>query len=119
MGTASPAPKGTGTAGRGLWKSITGGFELELHEKAVLAQAVHVADRIAALDAVVDAEGVMHDDPKRGPVAHPALIESRQQRLALARLLTALRLPDTDDQRPQRRGLRGVYRMGVRSGAAS
>lgn len=104
-----PAPKGVEAAGRALWTAITGTYELEEHELATLAQAVKVADRIAALDVVVDAEGVMYDDPRRGPVAHPALVESRQQRLALARLLTGLRLPDTEDQRPQRRGIRGFY----------
>jgi hypothetical protein len=103
--------------GRALWESITGAFDLEPHERSVLAQVVKVADRVAALDAVVDDQGVLSDDPKRGTVAHPALVESRQQRLTLARMLTALRLPDADQRRPQRRGMRGVYRLG-RDGAA-
>src|SRR2546423_10785884 len=103
------APRGLGTAGRGLWVSITGpgAFELERHELVVLGQAARVADRIAALDAVVDAEGVIEEGTGR---AHPALVESRQQRMVLARLLSTLRLPDQLDQRPQRRGgLRGFY----------
>jgi hypothetical protein len=96
-------------AGRALWGSVTGTYTLEQHEAEVLAQACRVADLVAALDAVVDREGVLLADPKRGQIVHPALVEARQQRLSLARLLTALRLPDEGDRRPQRRGLRGVY----------
>jgi hypothetical protein len=107
-------PRGLAGPGRSLWRSIADTYELEQHELAVLEQAARVADRLAALDAVVDSEGVM--EPGRGR-AHPALVESRQQRIALARLLVVLRLPDEDDQRPQRRGMRGAYRMGGRGGA--
>ncbi|HLM07095.1 MAG TPA: hypothetical protein VK402_18085 [Blastococcus sp.] len=44
-------------------------------------------------------------------------MEARQQRIALARLLAALRLPageeEAGDRRPQRRmGVRGVYGVG-------
>ena len=54
---------------------------------------------------------------RRGRRAHPALVEARQQRIALARLLAALRLPageeEAGDRRPQRRmGVRGVYGVG-------
>lgn len=107
------APRGAGTAGRALFRSITEAFELEPHEIAVLGQVVRVADRIAALDALVDAEGVMVE----GKV-HGALVESRLERLALSRMLTALRLPDQADQRPQRRGMRGVYRLAAVNGAS-
>jgi hypothetical protein len=45
------------------------------------------------------------------------LVEARQQRIGLARLLAALRLPageeEADDRRPQRQmGVRGVYGVG-------
>jgi hypothetical protein len=80
---------------------------------SILAQLVRTADRIAALDSIVDIEGVMIDGK-----AHPALIESRLQRLTLARLLTALRLPDLSEERPQRRGMRGVYRLDGARGTA-
>src|SRR5918997_6346817 len=98
--------RGTGAAGRALFKSINDAFELEAHEQAVLGQLVRVADRISDLDSIVDAEGVMVDGR-----AHPALVESRLQRVTLARLLTALRLPDVQNVRPQRRGIRGVYTL--------
>lgn len=61
-------------------------------------------------------------DSPQGTKAHPAAVEARQQRIALARLLAALRLPagaDGDEaqgRRPQRRvGARGVY--GIRGAA--
>lgn len=61
-------------------------------------------------------------DSPQGTKAHPAAVEARAQKIALARLLAALRLPAgaEDDQasgrRPQRRsGPRGVY--GIRGAA--
>lgn len=114
MGEDRP-PRGTGKAGRALWSSITSGFTLEAHERLVLGQAVVVADRIAQLDAVVDELGVVDVSGK----VQPALTESRQQRLTLARLLTALRLPDQADERPQRRPIRGYYRPRVVSGGSN
>ena len=112
MADPKPAP-GTGPAGRSLFKSITSRFDLEPHESAILTQLVRTADRVAELDRIVDAEGVMV-----GGRPHGALVEARLQRLTLARLLTALRLPDVADQRPQRRGIRGVYNLDSARGAS-
>jgi hypothetical protein len=102
-------PAGTGPAGRRLWKAILAEFELAEHEMALLQQAVRVADTCEDLQAVVDAEG-----PLVGGRTHPALVELRAQRLLLARLVVALRVPlgDQEDAQPgrtQRRGIRGVY----------
>jgi hypothetical protein len=66
-----------------------------------------VADRIEALDKAVTRDGVLLDGK-----AHPALVESRLQRVTLGRLVAALRLPDRQDQKPQRRGaFRGTYQL--------
>lgn len=104
-------PKGTGASGRALWRDVMAKYVLEEHETALLREAVRTVDQLDALAAAVDADGAILD----GRV-HPALVESRQLRIALARLLGALRLPagDEDDQRrPQRRvGARGVYAIG-------
>jgi hypothetical protein len=97
-------PRGTGAAGRELWRAVTEEFELEAHEHQILRQAVVVADRISALDACVVRDGVLVD----GGRTNPALIESRLQRITLGRLLSILRLPDLDNRRPQHRpGFRG------------
>jgi hypothetical protein len=104
------------TAGEKLTASVLAVWDLDEHELLQLAQAAKLADRLAALDAIVDDQGVMvagtADTAAR---VHPALIESRQSRIALARLLAALRLP-TDSHgtgRAQRRtGVRGPYNVG-------
>lgn len=73
----------------------------------ILLQATVIADRIRQLDSCVVRDGVLLGDH-----VHPALIESRLQRLALGRLLAVLRLPDKEDHRPQRRGgFRTAYRL--------
>jgi hypothetical protein len=60
----------------------------------------------------VDADG-----PMLGGRPHAALVELRQQRIVLARLVVALRVPlgDQDEEsapaRLQRRGARGVYQL--------
>lgn len=116
------APKGAGPAGRRLWRSIVTGFELAEHELALLRQAVHVADVCEELQKRVDDDGLLVNGR-----THPGLVELRQQRILLARLVVALRVPLADEEdgspepasgagRSQRRGFRGVY--GIR-GAAS
>lgn len=110
-----PAPPELLEGGRRLWQSVTAAYVLEQHEEAMLVQACRTVDTIDALDAVVAVEGIT-STTSQGLRAHPAVVEGRQQRIALARILAALRLPtgtDEDaraDARPQRRsGTRGVY----------
>ncbi len=114
MGTEK-APTGTRAAGKRLWESVVRDYELEEHERALLVEAVRTLDLLTDLEALVRAEGAVIDSPQ-GRKAHPAAVEARQQRIALARLLAALRLPSGDEgdqrasARPQRRvGTRGIY----------
>src|SRR3954451_20168645 len=109
------APNGLRAGGRRLWASVVDAYELEEHETALLVEAVRTVDLLDLLDARVRNEGPIVPSPQ-GDKAHPAAVEARQQRIALARLLAALRLPSGEegDQRasgrPQRRsGARGVY----------
>lgn len=102
-------PNGTGAGGRALWRAVLADFDLDEHEMALLREAVRTVDQ---LDALYDAADTVVVDGGKGPRAHPALVEARQQRIVLARLLAALRLPSGDEaeQRPQRRqGVRGFY----------
>ena len=108
-------PKGTGAAGARLWHSVVDDYELEEHELALLVEAVRTVDVLNELEADVRGTGPIVSSPQ-GDKANPALVEARQQRIALARLLAALRLPageEGDQQssaRPQRRvGVRGIY----------
>ena len=78
-------PRGLGTAGRRLWRSVTGDFELAGHEALILAQACHTADVCEALQRVVARDGPVLEGPE-GSRTHPACRELRQQRITLARL---------------------------------
>jgi len=102
------APRGAKTAGRRLWAAVLAEFDLAEHELVLLRQAVAVADVCELLASIVAADG-----PLRDGKAHPALVELRQQRILLARLIVALRVPlgdeDNEAGRSQYRGPRGVY----------
>jgi hypothetical protein len=107
-------PDGAGPSGLALWRDVLSKYDLEQHEVALLREAVRTLDNLDSLADVVARDGIT-----TGAKVHPALVEARQLRIALARLLGALRLPagDEDDQaagrRPQRRvGARGVYSLG-------
>ncbi len=110
--TAPPTPRGFRTSGRRLWRSVVDSFELDEHELTLLRQACRVADTCDDLQEHVDRDGVVADGK-----AHPALVELRQQRILLARLVVALRVPlgeqedDGEDVAPRTgyKGLRGVY----------
>ena len=110
-------PEGSQRAGRRLWKAVVVDFDLAEHELTLLREAVHVADVCEQLQQLVHEEGLMVEGR-----ANAALVELRMQRILLARLLVALRVPigDAEDagsgDRLQRRGLRGVY--SVRGAAA-
>ena len=104
------APSGLRQSGAELWRAVMVDYVLDEHETTILREACRTADSLDALLALVDAEGLM-SSTSQGPRIHPALVELRQQRLAFARLLTALRIPTGDDTgRTQTRGtVRGVY----------
>ncbi len=116
-----PPPAGMAAAGRLLWRAVLSDFALAEHEMTLLRQACRVADVCDVLAAAVAADGVMMTTRLGEVRVHPGLVELRQQRLALARLVVALRVPlgdQEEDQSPtvsspsarlQRRGLRGVY----------
>jgi hypothetical protein len=100
-------PDGLGQAGLRLWDAVLRRYELAEHEALLLEQACRAADRLEALAAMVEADGLLVEGR-----SHPALVESRAQQITLARLLAALRVPDDDTgQPPQRRSVRGVYQL--------
>jgi hypothetical protein len=110
-----PPPAGAKAAGRRLWREVVREFDLAEHELQLLRQAVNVADLCDELRAMVERDGVLPAGSKR---IHPALVELRAQRILLARLIVALRVPIGDQETPaktapeprlQRRGTRGIY----------
>lgn len=105
-------PSGLKAGGRKLWRSVTDEFELGEHELTILLEAARTVDALEALEKIVRDEGVTNVSPQ-GVRAHPALVEARQQRVTLAKLVASLRIPLDDEQEatrtPQRRsGVRGL-----------
>jgi hypothetical protein len=105
-------PSGLKAGGRKLWRSVTDDFELGEHELSILLEAARTVDALEALEKIVRDEGVTNVSPQ-GVRAHPALVEARQQRVTLAKLVASLRIPLEDEQEaarlPQRRsGVRGL-----------
>lgn len=99
------APPNLKAGGRKLWRAVTDDYELGEHEQAVLLEACRTVDALESLEDIVRAEGVTNLSPQ-GVRAHPALVEARQQRVTLAKLVAALRIPLEDEQevgRTQRR----------------
>lgn len=96
-----------------LRAAVLADYDLAEHELALLTEACRTADLCDDLQQRLAADGPVVDGAN-GPKVHPAAVELRQQRIALARLLAALRVPDDDEAtagRTQRRtGVRGVYR---------
>jgi len=100
MGNGTTAPKGLGTAGRALWRKIASslpdGWELEEREEAILRLAARQADDLSRLESAISKDGAMALGSAGQPVVNPAIIEARQSRLAIGRLLGQLALPDDD-----------------------
>lgn len=88
------APQVLEKRGRQIWKSLAERYEFDDHEREVLLEFCRVLDRIDALSARVDADGVMIAGSQGQSVLHPAVAEVRQQQQAAGRLLTQLNLPD-------------------------
>lgn len=90
------APAELNLAGKSLWKSIAGKYELRPDELSVLLVACKTADMIAILDKEWDGLGkpFMTRGSMGQDVIHPLIGERRQQQAALARLLGQLKLPD-------------------------
>ncbi len=93
-------------------------FDFDPQEMALLRLVAAQLDRIAELDAIVTRDGlVIHGT--QGERLHPAVTESRQLSLSVARLIATLRLPlggdeEGPEQLPQRRAaVRGVYLAGA------
>src|SRR5438874_1009441 len=88
--------------GRQLWRVVTEALDLDGRDVAMLHEAARILDRLDAIAAHLAEHGELLPD---GRVA-PALIEARQQAIALARVLAAMRLPEdlaNPVMRPQHR----------------
>jgi hypothetical protein len=98
-------PAGLGDAGKALYgqilEELPPGLEFDAREMALLERACTCADAVEALDQVVAEEGPTTTGSRGQTVVHPALQESRLQKIVLLRLLKALDLAaDSDDETP-------------------
>lgn len=109
----SKTPPGLKAGGKKLYKSITSDYELGSHELSILLEAARTVDALDELEKMVREEGVTNVSPQ-GVRAHPALVEARQQRVTLAKLVASLRIPIEEEEGgasrlPQKRvGVRAV-----------
>ncbi len=105
--SASIAPKGLRPAGRRLWSATLKDYELAEHERVLLEAACRTADLCADLAAAAGGhDGLTAPDGK----VLPEIVELRQQRIVLGRLLVALRMPLAGSEAvPQLRSVRGFY----------
>ena len=94
--SSSSAPVGLSSAGRELWDSIAGKYELRPDERATLLGAARAADMIAALRGAWDADGcpMLTKGSMGQDVIHPLIGELRTQEAQKASLLARLKLPD-------------------------
>lgn len=98
--------------GRRLWDSLVA-QDAQLGEednpaREIALSACRTADRLQHLETLsLSCEAVI--EGRTGVMIHPVYAEVRQQSALLARLVAALRLPDTaTGKRPQHRQTRGV-----------
>lgn len=99
------APSDLRDRGVRLWDSVAD--DVDEPQLVVLHEACRLADRLDVLHAEVEAEG-----PSSAAARH-----ARDSAQAMARLITALRLPDESGVRPQRRGMRGAQKPSAGSKA--
>lgn len=95
------APRGLGTQGRQLWKSVVAEFELESGEARVLAQACAAADELARLKVELDQSPVVVAGSTGQPKPHPLFGEVRAHRAQLVALLKQLGLTVAEDDSAQ------------------
>lgn len=101
--TPPDPPAGLGESGRALWLEVARSYEMD-HEqdRLQLVQVCRTADLCDRLHEVVVTEGPLAES-SQGIRTHPAVVELRQQRIVLARLLAALGVPSEASP------ARGVY----------
>ena len=100
-GVKSPGPpKGLEAAGRRVWRTAVNdlppGYEFDGRELLVLERACNQADVNAHLDALVAKDGYLDVGSAGQTRVSTVVVEARQGRIALARLLGELKFPDED-----------------------
>ncbi|MGH3117183.1 MAG: hypothetical protein ACRDQ2_08725 [Gaiellales bacterium] len=92
MAKPKAPPAGLHRRGRELWRWLFK-FQPEPHEMLQVLEACRIADRLEELDRTLRREGLSAENSKGEAVPHWALVESRLQVVALARVINSLRIP--------------------------
>ena len=96
MSSPAKPPAGLGKVGKQLWRDVVAdvaeGWQLDALDLARLEAACHAADRVDALEAAVDEDGLMIRGSTGQNVLHPAVSEARQQRALATALLGKVEL---------------------------
>ncbi len=96
-------PHSLDVAGRRLWRSVVGDFDLSESERSLLALACQAADDAARARAALTASGSVTARGRYGqPVLHPAVMVARQAEASVARILGQLHVIDSAEK-PARR----------------
>lgn len=90
------APTGLRARGRRFWRETLAEHELNRPELAVLEEVCRTLDDIDLLHDAVRVDGVTVAGSTGQTRAHPALVELRQQRQVVGRLVAQLGLEDED-----------------------
>lgn len=88
------APDGLGEAGSAYWLRVVEEFDLGAVEEPALLEACRTLDAIEDLETALGAHGRVTVDGKPSPL----LVEIRQQRASLVRLLGLLDLPGEGEE---------------------
>jgi hypothetical protein len=90
-------PEGLGYKGAQLWRQTSDGLVLDAVELGQLEQACRLQDRVTDLEVLVDDDGLQVAGSMGQTRLHPAVVEIRQAREAIGRLLARIRVPDSDE----------------------
>lgn len=102
-----PAVPGLSGSGLQLRTAVVEEFDLAEHELAILQPACRTMVTVDALQDRVDRDGVLNESPQ-GLRVHPGVVELRQQRLALTKLLAALAIPVDEPTPGRQKGSYGI-----------
>jgi hypothetical protein len=95
--TVAAVPAGLSDRSRALWSSITRDWPLELHELAILAEALRALDRADEARATIESEGITFADRFGQPREHPAVDVERKSRSQFKDIMRALDLKTEAD----------------------
>ena len=90
------APSGLGKSGAALWKKFASTYRFDERELEISTLAARQADDIAGLESALAADGLMIAGASGQIRMNACITELRGSRIALARHLGQLDLPDAD-----------------------